>query len=456
MPIALSARPTTCGNLRGPGGSVGISYHLGIDVYEDKEAKMGTSDRSLSLMAARLMEVVGALGLTAKTVKYYGEAFDDISSFASAYGKDEWSDALTERYVARLDELVASGDLTAEVRRERRRALRMLVSLATTGDVDLSYAPGTPARYPVDAATADVVEAIVRSAGAAGVTESQLRPPVRHLLWYAAERGIPPLEIDDALIMEFLVEEVPRTNGGSRGHVLRCVKLATGWLKGHGGRVRRDYSSLKLKDGKRVIVPAFTEAEIRSIVASIDTGSAVGKRDLAIILLAYCTGLRGIDIRRLKLTDIDWRGQSVTLTQSKNHEPITCVLNGETMNALADYVLEGRPDCGLEEVFVTCLAPYRPLAANLHHMLDKRCEAAGVAKVPLRAFHSLRRSFETVMVSRGVPVETASQMMGHKTVEEDKPYITHDRKVMALVAMGFADVPVTSGVYATARGGDES
>lgn len=76
-----------------------------------------------------------------------------------------------------------------------------------------------------------------------------------------------------------------------------------------------------------------------------------------------------------------------------------------------------------------------------------------MAKVPLRAFHSLRRSFETVMVSRGVPVETASQMMGHKTVEEDKPYITHDRKVMALVAMGFADVPITSGAYAASKGG---
>ncbi len=411
---------------------------------------------SLGQMVAQLMEVVGELGLTDKTVGYYKAAFEDIVEFADCAGGRGWSNSMTSRYLERLEGLVASGSVTGEVGRERRRALRMLVSLGATGEVDLSYAPGTPARYPVDSQTEELVDAIVESSGASGVTERQLRPPVRHLLWYAAERGASPLEIDDALVMEFLVEEVPRTNGGSRGHVLRCVKLATGWLKRHGGRVRRDYSSLKLNDGKRVIVPAFTEAEIRSVVASIDTGSAAGKRDLAIILLAYCTGLRGIDIRRLRLTDIDWRGQSVTLTQSKNHEPITCVLNGETMNALADYVLEGRPDCGLEEVFVTCLAPYRPLAANLHHMLDKRCEAAGVAKVPLRAFHSLRRSFETVMVSRGVPVETASQMMGHKTVEEDKPYITHDRKMMALVAMGFADVPVTSGVYATAKGGDES
>lgn len=411
---------------------------------------------SLGQMVAQLMEVVGGLGLTNKTVGYYKAAFDDIVAFADQAGGQRWSNSMTDRYLERLEGLVASGSVTGEVGRERRRALRMLVSLGATGEVDLSYVSGTPARYPVDSQTNELVDAIVESSGASGVTAKQLRPPVRHLLWYAAERGISPLEIDDALIMEFLVEEVPRTNGGSRGHVLRCVKLAAGWLKRHSGRVRRDYSSLKLKDGKRVIVPAFTEAEIRDVVASIDTGSATGKRDLAIILLAYCTGLRGIDIRHLRLADIDWRGQRVSLTQSKNHEPITCVLNGETMNALADYVLEGRPDCGLEEVFVTCLAPYRPLAANLHHMLDKRCEAAGVAKVPLRAFHSLRRSFETVMVSRGVPVETASQMMGHKTVEEDKPYITHDRKVMALVAMGFADVPITSGAYAASKGGDES
>jgi integrase len=90
-------------------------------------------------------------------------------------------------------------------------------------------------------------------------------------------------------------------------------------------------------------------------------------------------------------------------------------------------------------------------------MLDRRCEAAGVEKVPLRGFHSLRRSFETVMVSRGVPVETASQMMGHKSVEEDKPYITHDKATTSLVAMGFGDVPITTGAYALkAEGGDAS
>ena len=65
----------------------------------------------------------------------------------------------------------------------------------------------------------------------------------------------------------------------------------------------------------------------------------------------------------------------------------------------------------------------------------------------MRAFHSLRRSFETVMVTKGVPIETASQMMGHKTIAEDKPYITHDKSKVAFVAIDFTDVPITSGFY---------
>ena len=44
-------------------------------------------------------------------------------------------------------------------------------------------------------------------------------------------------------------------------------------------------------------------------------------------------------------------------------------------------------------------------------------------------------------------METASQMMGHKTIAEDKPYITHDKSQIAFVAMDFSDVPVSSGYY---------
>ena len=38
-------------------------------------------------------------------------------------------------------------------------------------------------------------------------------------------------------------------------------------------------------------------------------------------------------------------------------------------------------------------------------------------------------------------------MMGHKTIEEDKPYITHNKEKTSFVAMDFTDVPITAGLY---------
>ena len=198
------------------------------------------------------------------------------------------------------------------------------------------------------------------------------------------------------------------------------------------------------------MIPAFSEEEIADISSAIDTSSALGVRDLAIILLAYGTGLRGADIVSLKLEEVDWRHQKIRILQTKTHTPLIAELNGNVMNVLADYVLEFRPPCNVPEVFVTVKAPYRKLSSSFANMIDKYCEKAHVEKIPLRAFHSLRRAFETTLVSRGVPIETASRMLGHKTIHEDKPYITHNQHQISFVSMDFTDVPITAGIYAPA------
>lgn len=292
------------------------------------------------------------------------------------------------------------------------------------------------------------MEIILNSYPISNATKKDLRAPTRHFLWYAEQFGIKPQRIDDTIVMSFLIDEVLVSNSGSTGRTLRCVKYATEYLRAHGNDcLHRDYTLLKLKNNHRRIIPAYSEEEISGIAQAADTDSTIGKRDLAIILVAYCTGLRGIDIIGIKLSDIDWHNHKVSVVQSKTHTPIVSELNGATLNALADYILDWRPKCDIPEVFVTVKAPYRRLSRGFGSMIDKYCEKAGVSKIAFRGFHSLRRSFETVMVSRGVPIETVSQMMGHKSIIEDKPYITHDTHQISFVAMDFSDVPITSGFY---------
>lgn len=326
----------------------------------------------------------------------------------------------------------------------------MLSSLAENGKADFSTAKFPPQKYPVSDETHDLIEKILDSYPISDATKKDLRAPTRHFFWYAEQRGIKAETIDDNTVMSYLIDEVPVSNGGSTGRTLRCVKYATGYLKEHGGHnIHRDYTLLTLKNDHRRIVPAYSEEEIAGIAEAADTDNALGRRDFAIILTAYCTGLRGIDIIGMKISDIDWHSHKVSVIQSKTHTPLISELNGATMNALADYILDWRPKCDITEVFVTVKAPHRRLSKSFGSMVDKYCEMAGVPKIAFRGFHSIRRAFETVMVSRGVAIETASQMMGHKTIAEDKPYITHDKNQVAFVAIDFSDVPVSYGYYSS-------
>lgn len=412
---------------------------------------MPVTDKTLLSLTEQLMEEVKNYGILEVSTEQYQTVCNNIIRFADESGTKRFSSDLIDKYLTYLDSDANKENWCAEYRRFQKRVVRMLTSLAETGKVDFSTTRPPTKKYSVPANILGLIENILDTLPISEKTESDLRGPIRHLFWYALNQGLQPDQMDDITVLRFLIDEVPVTNGGSTGRTLRCVKYVTEYLKSHGNsNIKHDYRQLTLKNEHRRIIPAFSEEEISCISAVIDPDTSVGKRDLAIVLLAFCTGFRGADIVRIQLSDVDWRGQKVSITQSKTHVPVIAELNGTTMNAVADYVLEARPDCGIPELFVTTKAPYRALSSCFGGMIDKYCEKAGVDKIPFRAFHSLRRSFETIMVSRGVPIETASQMMGHRTINEDKPYITHDKGKISFVAMGFSDVPITAGFYAKA------
>ena len=408
-----------------------------------------SENQNLQRLTDKLLEEVKNYGILEVSIEQYKNTCRCILKFANAAGQSSYSPGLLDDFQKNLDDRVNAGEICHEYRRFQKRVVRMLSSLAETGKIDFSAKKSKKAKYPVPDDISALVEDILNAYPISAKTKLVLRAPIRHIFWYVLERGISYDRIDDALIMEFIINEIPKSNSGSTGRTLRCVKYVTEYLKANGNtNIRHDYRLLTLKNDHRRIIPAYSEEEISAISGSVDIETPLGKRDHAIILLAYCTGLRGADIVLLKLKDIDWRNQKVYVSQSKTYTPVVAELNGLAMNALADYVLEARPSCDAPEVFVTVKAPYRRLSGSFASMIDKYCKKASVNKIPLRAFHSLRRSFETVMVSRGVPIETASQMMGHKNISEEKPYITHDKEKSAFVAMDFSDVPIRAGIYA--------
>ena len=80
--------------------------------------------------------------------------------------------------------------------------------------------------------------------------------------------------------------------------------------------------------------------------------SSDGKRDFAAMYLAAVSGLRAGDIASLMLNDIDWKKHEIRLVQGKTSEPLIIPVPKAVLNAIADYILNGRPETPDKKVFV--------------------------------------------------------------------------------------------------------
>jgi integrase len=126
------------------------------------------------------------------------------------------------------------------------------------------------------------------------------------------------------------------------------------------------------------LISPYTDEEIKKVLSVIDSTSNIGKRDMAILMLAFDTELRAIDITRLCLRDIDWQSGEIHIVQSKTKRPLSLPLHASVMNAVADYILEARPKSTSKEVFLRTLSPYRPLngANSLDGVIEKYSKLA--------------------------------------------------------------------------------
>ena len=105
-------------------------------------------------------------------------------------------------------------------------------------------------------------------------------------------------------------------------------------------------------------LPCFTREETGRLLDGIETRTPCGKRDYAMVALAVSTGLRCCDIVALRLDEIDWRRDEIRLVQAKTSRPLVLPLPALAGNAVAEWILHGRPDCDAPEVFVRLQPPF--------------------------------------------------------------------------------------------------
>jgi integrase len=191
-----------------------------------------------------------------------------------------------------------------------------------------------------------------------------------------------------------------------------------------------DPSIFAQKQSPKMVYKPFCRDDVIKILESIDTTDRNGMRDFAIILLGCCLGLRAGDITTLKLTDFNWKDRELHFIQNKTGKQLSLPLDNITGDAVAAYILNGRPICSSNNVFVRYLAPCIQFkdGVALASILKRRMRLAGIKHEngDGKSFHGLRRFIATEMVKNDIDISLIVQILGHSTNKSTMQYIGLD------------------------------
>ncbi|PYT95109.1 MAG: hypothetical protein DMG38_28215 [Acidobacteria bacterium] len=196
----------------------------------------------------------------------------------------------------------------------------------------------------------------------------------------------------------------------------------------------------KIRVPKDATIPSVWDPELLvRLLGAVDRSSVKGKRDYAILLLAYRLGLRVGDIRTLKLDNLRWAESTIEITQAKTGTPLTLPLTNEVGEALIDYLKSGRPQTTHREVFLKVNPPFDPFRENnnLHHIVTYWCRLAGITfrSPQKRGLHSLRHTLATRLLEKGTPFPTIAEILGHTSLESTRIYAKADLEALRSVAL---------------------
>ncbi len=145
------------------------------------------------------------------------------------------------------------------------------------------------------------------------------------------------------------------------------------------------------------------------------------------------TGLRRTDVCSLKLGNIDWDKDSISIIQDKTEKALTLLLRASYGNAIYDYILTECPKDESKYVFLRSLAPYHPLRPGAIYSILKHVETLEGIKKDGRVTGSrmTRHNAASAMIRAGVPMYDISAALWHSDPNIVSVYLSTDAKSLS-------------------------
>lgn len=394
-----------------------------------------------------ILDYLETVPYSAATVRYYGFCYENLILYCSGdeclQYDHQTAKAFSDFQLSRSEE----GEISKIYALTMRKAAYVLADYLLTGIIDWkhrSYSERVLCRR-FDAILTEFRMSIMPSLADGSL--KLVTDAVRHFLFYLEECGCGLEDLDMAVIMDYIIREAPK-HTGNRVNFTWPLKKFMHYLR-LAGLVGFDADPLFKNPAQNrcKVLPCFEPEELESIFGAVDTDSAIGKRDMAIMKLSLSTGLRCCDLLDLKLGDIDWRRNEIHVTQNKTDTELVLPIMPDAGNALADYILHARPHTDNPFVFLRTRRPFVKLEAHTNgaNIIGRYQKAAGIMRTAGdgKTFHAFRRTAGTNMVCSDVPLTTVSQMLGHTRLDSTRRYLSLHDEMLAECCMDMGGLLTT-------------
>jgi len=162
--------------------------------------------------------------------------------------------------------------------------------------------------------------------------------------------------------------------------------------------------------------------DVQRLIATTEGDWPLDIRDRAVLLLLAVYGLRSIEVRTLKLDEVDWQRNLLFIPRTKGRRTEPYPLSPTVGEAIVRYLERVRPCSSYREIFLRMTAPIRPLSgAAVRKIVARRALSLDPPVMPHGA-HALRHACATHLLEQGLSLREIADHLGHRHLKSTTIY----------------------------------
>lgn len=240
----------------------------------------------------------------------------------------------------------------------------------------------------------------------------------RHLAVISLHFGRTPLELEAEEVQEYLFELQRRARTPSLTYFKHTVFALRFLLKSEG--LSYDYLALPEIKKEKKLPTVLSKEEVWAMLHSCKT-----LRHKMLIGLLYGCGLRCLEVRNVRLRDLDFDRKRLHVVQGKGKKDRYLPLSEHLIRGLKNYIatdhpvewlFNGQPNDREGGDFATQYA-----GRSIQGIVKELAKRAGIAKDV--HVHTLRHTFATHLLEDGLDIVNVKEMLGHVRIQTTMDYL---------------------------------